>query len=1090
MTTVGRYPQLTPRRPLRLTLVSVRLLRASVGCRPDPDEAHEMDLTNLGIACLKAYLDAQPDIAERAQVANLYFPLFLGDERFEPSPASAILATNPDVVGLSCYVWNQDAILALAGELKETNPALLIVLGGHLPTVAASAVLRKHAAVDLVVRGEGEVPLAQLIRNGFARPEEVAGVTYRDAEGRPQERPPFFVDDLSVLPSPYVAGLAPAADANVSMEVNRGCPYRCAYCAPAIRTRRYRYFPFSRIESEMKWAREHSVVDVFLFTSNSDPRTPLFKKMVSRMNEIYRGADYILRFDLDPSAHVPEIVDHLRDVSLDKVRFGVQSISSAVLKRNLRKPEDLSLLERTIKATARLAPALVEIMLALPGDNFDGFRRTVEWFLRLNDKEPGTIGDITVCWTMAMPGTPMHENPRRFGIERFYSESLPYIVETDTFTRRDMERALNYLADLKDRTPISWFDLDPRHAFPDTGPVWQVFSGMDQGERRLRRRERSMPHALRAGRGELRVTLVASVIISKASQSPARTGATYPAWAEQSHSIALLKAWCDSVADFPRKVTVTNRHLPLCLGDDRFTEEQVDEILATDPEVVGLSCYIWDLSAMADLAAALKRRRPALRIVMGGLAATPRASEILARHPAVEVVIRGEGEIPLERLLRTGWDALDTVPGLTFRRGDEILENGPPFMLPDLTRLPSAYVAGLIETYGGHASIEISRGCPYSCAFCATADTRRLRCFSVDRIRADVEWLRDHGVATVFFNETNTNPLTRRFREITRLIDEVYGEREHRVGIQLDLSARGLEVVDGLAGVSLDRIVLGVQTLNPRALERVGRVAPDRARLREAIRGASRLSRVQIDLILGLPGDDLRGFVESVEWCAAIEELTAARGDEIVVFWAIAVPGTAMGDRPADFGIRELRPAGIPYVLDTDTFPHGDLVRAMAHVARRRRSAPIYWSSVDPGRFLPEVRQAGIALVGEMPVAMEDAARVPDRAEPAAAAAVAAPRCSNLAETIASLLAPEIRPGARAHSGWSLREIGNSESGVSLLFSAGAGRTITLVVTPRDDTRPAFGRTRRFNFFYQKGEGDIDVSFVRRVGEILAARDI
>ncbi|HEY3358422.1 MAG TPA: hypothetical protein VGQ83_34560, partial [Polyangia bacterium] len=96
---------------MKLTLVS------SQARRPDDDDGRVKEL-NLSIALLKAWLDAQPGAARPAATSLVYPRLILGEVRFAAGAAAQVLATEPDVVGLSCWIWDTDAMLHLAAELK------------------------------------------------------------------------------------------------------------------------------------------------------------------------------------------------------------------------------------------------------------------------------------------------------------------------------------------------------------------------------------------------------------------------------------------------------------------------------------------------------------------------------------------------------------------------------------------------------------------------------------------------------------------------------------------------------------------------------------------------------------------------------------------------------------------------------------------------------------------------------------------------------------------------------------------------------------------------------------------------------------
>jgi radical SAM superfamily enzyme YgiQ (UPF0313 family) len=152
----------------------------------------------------------------------------------------------PDVVGLSAMTYEAGCLHALARLVKKRLPGAVVVAGGPHPSVAADDVLA-DAAVDLVVRGEGEHTFAEVLDGleaGRGDWSGCAGVSWRRADGElahePDRPPPR---DLDALPFPawdlvdharYDAvprgGVIYAHKRFATMFASRACPWRCTYC--------------------------------------------------------------------------------------------------------------------------------------------------------------------------------------------------------------------------------------------------------------------------------------------------------------------------------------------------------------------------------------------------------------------------------------------------------------------------------------------------------------------------------------------------------------------------------------------------------------------------------------------------------------------------------------------------------------------------------------------------------------------------------------------------------------------------------------------------------------------------------------------
>ena len=152
----------------------------------------------------------------------------------------------PNIVGFSCYCWNMDKVLDLSRLLKQLYPEIKIILGGPEVGPVAHKYIMENPAVDIIVRGEGEVTFQELLRSYLGVDGSLAsvkGITYRENDRivSTEERP--LLDDLGDIPSPYLAGILTPRDEVTYLETFRGCPYRCAFCFEGKNFPRLRFFP-------------------------------------------------------------------------------------------------------------------------------------------------------------------------------------------------------------------------------------------------------------------------------------------------------------------------------------------------------------------------------------------------------------------------------------------------------------------------------------------------------------------------------------------------------------------------------------------------------------------------------------------------------------------------------------------------------------------------------------------------------------------------------------------------------------------------------------------------------------------------------
>jgi radical SAM superfamily enzyme YgiQ (UPF0313 family) len=143
-------------------------------------------------------------------------------------------------------------------------------------------------------------------------------------------------------------------------------------------------------------------------------------------------------------------------------------------------------------------------------------------------------------------------------------------------------------------------------------------------------------------------------------------------------------------------------------------------------EVYGLSSICSSYPLTLRLAQEIRKLNPHTRIILGG----PQASvvDVATMHafPCIDIIVRGEADDTFPALLHlldnqlSEWEKL---PGITFRRGDEVIRNPNAPVVENLDRLPlPAFDLDLRIRNRGGVHLEIGRGCPFACTFCSTND--------------------------------------------------------------------------------------------------------------------------------------------------------------------------------------------------------------------------------------------------------------------------------------------------------------------------------------------------------------------------------
>lgn len=179
-------------------------------------------------------------------------------------------------------------------------------------------------------------------------------------------------------------------------------------------------------------------------------------------------------------------------------------------------------------------------------------------------------------------------------------------------------------------------------------------------------------------------------------------------------------------------------------------------IYKVNPDVVGISIWTTFAAASFFTAKIVKKINPECTVVMGGPHATVKADEILSICPDVDYVVRGEGEYTLFNLvsaLEQKKSNMHSIAGISFKKSNHILHNPSPPLTVDLNQFPFPDRTLLMNENKYDAEdmglVMSSRGCPYSCTFCAT-NTKRVSFRSDDHILSEIEFVKDRYGSTQF----------------------------------------------------------------------------------------------------------------------------------------------------------------------------------------------------------------------------------------------------------------------------------------------------------------------------------------------------
>lgn len=296
--------------------------------------------------------------------------------------------------------------------------------------------------------------------------------------------------------------------------------------------------------------------------------------------------------------------------------------------------------------------------------------------------------------------------------------------------------------------------------------------------------------------------------------------------------------------------------------------EWVDRIAAFEPDMLAASAYLWSLPSFALLAEQVKRRLPGCLTVFGGPSARPVVLDLApyrATRKYIDVLVLGEGEQLVVELAARGMQPASNymdLPGLALPSPLGWRHTPKPSASLDLNALASPYVMGLVRP-GATAYLETFRGCPMTCKFCQWGKMDAAQgVLSVELIEAELNAIAALDPVGVAIVDAGLNLNKRAFRNLVEAEERTQALAGRYLDVGLYPSMLTDDHIEFIRRCRA-RVGLGLQTTNPEALVQQGRRYSERL-FEDAVERLSAVSDVTVEVIVGLPGDTLDGFKETM----------------------------------------------------------------------------------------------------------------------------------------------------------------------------------------------------------------------------------
>lgn len=335
------------------------------------------------------------------------------------------------------------------------------------------------------------------------------------------------------------------------------------------------------------------------------------------------------------------------------------------------------------------------------------------------------------------------------------------------------------------------------------------------------------------------------------------------------------------------------------LGDQGL----IEEILARKPWMVGFTCYVWNIERTLWIARQLKLRQPEIKIILGGPEIT-RDNAWVLQQTCIDHAILGEGETAFAELLEA------FLAGRPMPK--EIVASQGRFPLDAVS---SPYVEGIVDVGNERRMLlETVRGCRFRCKYCyypKNFDT--IRYLSDEQIAANLRYAIDHGAQEVVLLDPTLNQRPN-FAEFLRFLAQNNSGRQLAFSGELRAEGIDAETAGLLREANFHEVEIGLQSVEPKAWSLMGRPTNLDAFRRGVHAMIDEGIRVQVDLILGLPGDTPDSVRRGIDFLQETQAYSQAQ-----VFNLSILPGTTFRGDAERLGL-VYQPWPPYYVIKTPSF--------------------------------------------------------------------------------------------------------------------------------------------------------------------------
>lgn len=312
----------------------------------------------------------------------------------------------------------------------------------------------------------------------------------------------------------------------------------------------------------------------------------------------------------------------------------------------------------------------------------------------------------------------------------------------------------------------------------------------------------------------------------------------------------------------------------------------INMIKGYNPDLIGITCnFTTYASDVFEIAKLVKDNFSNIPVILGGAHATMDAENILKNNPAIDVVVRGEGEVTFRKTI----EAMDTgknlngLEGISYRDNGFVVSNQKRDLIEDLNILPLPDRKKIpLDSYLKTNSLALpftkrkpiatlmtSRGCPYDCIFCSTKVVwrRQWRPRSPEKVIEEIELLvKEYGAKEIAINDDQFMSDTNRVSCICDLLINKNLNVTLSIPSGTSVWLANYELLKKMKSAGFYRLCFPIETGNEKTLFFI-RKPVNLAKARDTIRLANRLGMwTQGNFIIGFPYETKEEIATTIKY--------------------------------------------------------------------------------------------------------------------------------------------------------------------------------------------------------------------------------